>query len=132
VVLNPLRAKAISHPRLYKWSSYRGTAGITEAHPCLTPDEILKHFGYRRPVAQQKYREFVQDGIGSSSIWDDLQAQSLLEVEGFAEGLRHLVIEKQQIREIPKGQRFAGRPTLEKLFARSSGKKDACGVTTGS
>jgi hypothetical protein len=41
-----------------------------------------------------------------------------LGVERFAEGLRHLITEKQQVREIPKGQRFAGRPTLEKLFAQ--------------
>jgi putative transposase len=75
-------------------------------------------------IAQQKYRQFVQDGIGSSSIWDELKAQSLLGVEGFADGLRHLVTEKQQIREIPKGQRFAGRPTLKKLFGqRSPGKR---------
>ena len=47
----------------------------------------------------------------------------LLGVEGFAEGLRHLFTEKQQVREIPKGQRFAGRPTLEKLFARSTSDK---------
>ncbi|MGH7927044.1 MAG: hypothetical protein ACREQV_04550, partial [Candidatus Binatia bacterium] len=37
--------------------------------------------------------------------------------------LRHPVAEKQQIREIPKGQRFAGRPTLEKLFARKTSDK---------
>jgi putative transposase len=123
VVLNPVRANSIKHPRLYKWSSYRGTAGTAQAHPCLTPDEILSHFGQRKLAAQEKYREFVQDGIGSQSIWEELEAQSLLGVEGFAEGLRHLVTEKQQIREIPAGQRFAGRPTLEKLFGqRSSGK----------
>src|SRR5438105_2218990 len=61
--------------------------------------------------------------IGSPSIWDNLEAQSLLGVEGFGEGLRHLVTEKQQISEIPKGQRFVGRPTLHKLFSqRSRGK----------
>ena len=38
-----------------------------------------------------KYSEFAQAGIGGPSIWDDLEAQSLLGVEGFAEGLRHLV-----------------------------------------
>ena len=86
VVLNPVRAKAISHPRLYQWSSYGATAGRAPAHPCLTSDEILNYFGQLKPVAQQKYREFVQDGIGSSSIWDELEAQSLLGVEGFAEG----------------------------------------------
>jgi hypothetical protein len=73
---------------------------------------------------RQVYRDFVQDGIGSQSIWVEVEAQSLLGVEGFAAGLRHLVTEKQQIREIPKGQRFAGRPTLKKLFGqRSPGKR---------
>ena len=119
VVLNPVRAKTISHPRQWKWSSYRATAGTASAHSCLTVDEILSHFGRRKAIAQDKYCEFVQAGIDRPSIWDDLQAQSLLGVEGFAEGLRHLVTEKQQIREIPKGQRFVGRPTLEKLFSQN-------------
>ena len=124
VVLNPIRAKAISHPQQYRWSSYRATAGMGQAHDCLALDEILNHFSQRKAVAQQKYRDFIQDGIGNPSIWDDLEAQSLLGLEGFAEALRYFVTEKQQIREMPKGQRFAGRPTLEKLFSqRSVGKQ---------
>jgi putative transposase len=118
VVLNPVRAKTISHPRQWKWSSYRATAGMVQAHGCLTVDEILSHFGKRKVIAHEKYCQFVQAGIDSPSIWADLEAQSLLGVEGFAEGLRHLVTEKQQLQEIPKGQRFVGRPTLEKLFSR--------------
>jgi REP-associated tyrosine transposase len=123
VVLNPVRAKSIGHPRQWRWSSYRATAGIAETHRCLAVDEILSHFGQRKASAQEKYREFVQAGIGSPSLWDDLKAQSLLGVEGFAEGLRHLVSEKQQIQEIPKGQRFVGRPSLEKLFSQTRGKR---------
>lgn len=89
----------------------------------LRPTKFSIIFGRRKAVAQQKYREFVQDGTGSSSLWDELEAQSLLGVEGFAEGLRHLVTEKQQIREVSKRQRFIDRPTLEKLFAqRTPGK----------
>jgi hypothetical protein len=72
---------------------------------------------------QEKYRDFVQDGIGNRSIWEEPEAQSLLGVEGFAEGLRHLLTEKQEVREIPKGQRFAGRSALEKLFARRTSDK---------
>jgi hypothetical protein len=78
-------------------------------------------------VAQEKYREFVHDGIGGRSIWEELEAQSLLGLEGFAEGLRHLLAKKQQVREIPKGQPFAGRPTLEKLFARRTSDKTTRG-----
>lgn len=121
VVLNPVRAKTTSHPRHYKWSTYQASAGMAQAHPCLTPDEILGHFAQRSAAAQEKYRAFVQDGIGIGSIWEELEAQSLLGVEEFAEGLRHLLTEKQQVREIPKGQRFAGRPTLEKLFGENFG-----------
>jgi len=120
VVLNPVRAKTISHPRQWKWSSYPATAGVAKVSGCIKVDEILSHFGQRRAVAQEKYCEFIQAGIGSPSIWQELEAQSLLGVEGFADGLRRLVTEKQQIREIPKGQRFVGRPSLEKLFSQKS------------
>jgi putative transposase len=117
VVLNPVRAKMVGQSRQWRWSSCRATAGSSQPHACLTVDEILSHFGQRKAAAQQKYGEFVQAGIGSPSIWDDLEAQSLLGVEGFAEGLRHHVTGKRKIREIPKGQRFAGRPALAKLFS---------------
>ncbi len=123
VVLNPVRAKMVGQPRQWKWSSYRATAGSTQPHGCLTVDEILCHFGQRRAAAQRTYSEFVQAGIGNPSIWDDLEAQSLLGVEGFAEGLRHHVSGKRKIREIPKGQRFAGRPALAKLFTQNTRQK---------
>jgi hypothetical protein len=123
VVLNPVRAKATRHPGQWQWSSYRATAGTVQAHSCLTVDEILSHFGQRKSIAQERYCEFVKSGIDTPSIWENLEAQSLLGVEGFAEGLRHLVKDKQQIREIPKGQRFVGRPSLKKLFSeRRHGK----------
>jgi putative transposase len=86
VVLNPVRANTVRHPRQWKWSSYSATAGIVQPHGCLSIDEILSHFGQRKAIAQEKYCAFVQDGIDSPSIWDHLKAQSLLGVEGFAEG----------------------------------------------
>jgi putative transposase len=123
VVLNPVRAKAVRHPGQWKWSSYRATAGVVPAHRCLTVDEILSHFGQRKASARQRYGEFVQAGIDSPSIWENLEAESLLGVEGFAEGLRPLVRDKQRVREIPKGQRFVGRPSLERLFSGRSRNK---------
>ena len=123
VALNPVRAKTVGHPRQWKWSSYRATVGNSQPHSCLTVNEILSHFGQRKTAAQKKYTEFVQAGIGSPSIWDGLEAQSLLGVEGFAEGLRHHVTGKRKIREIPKGQRYAGRPALAKLFQKRSRQK---------
>ena len=40
VVLNPVRAKAVTHPSHWKWSSYSGTAGLAQPHGCLTTDWI--------------------------------------------------------------------------------------------
>ena len=51
-----------------------------------------------------------------SSIWEGLKGQGLLGGEGFAEGLIGYVRGKEGIREIPRGQRYLGRPSLEKLF----------------
>jgi putative transposase len=123
VVLNPVRAKAVDHPRRWAWSSYRATGGLATIPRCLTVDEILAYFGQRRGPAQQKYRSYVAEGISGATIWENLEAQSLLGLEGFAEALRGHITDKQKAREIPKGQRLIGRPSLEKLFKEGGTKK---------
>lgn len=123
VVLNPVRARSVSKPAAWKWSSYRATAGISEPHSCLTVDGVLGQFGKRKTEARARYREFVGDGIGKDSLWEELRGQSLLGVEGFVEGLLPHVAEKVEIREIPKGQRYVGRPTLGALFKDAKGAK---------
>jgi hypothetical protein len=75
--------------------------------------------------AQKKYREFVRDGIGKKSLWEDLQGQSLLGEKGFVEGLMPYVAEKREIVEIPKGQRYVGRPSLAALFNPGQNRKSA-------
>jgi REP-associated tyrosine transposase len=122
VVLNPVRAKTVKHPIEWTWSSYRATGGKSPILSCLKVDDILSHFGQRRGMAQEKYREYVREGIGVTSLWENLEAQSLLGLEGFAEALREHVTGKETIQEIPKGQRFLGRLSLKKLFESTKGK----------
>jgi putative transposase len=119
VVLNPVRAKAVKQPREWAWSSYRATGGLAAVPRCLKVEEILSHFGQRRGPAQQKYREYVGEGIAGATIWENLEAQSLLGLEGFADALRGHVTGKETIREIPKGQRLMGRASLKKLFDKA-------------
>jgi len=85
-------------------------------------NDLLSQFGQRRAAAQEKYRAYVREGIGGTSIWENLEAQSLLGVEGFAEALRDHVTGKETIQEIPKGQRFLGRLSLKRLFETQKGK----------
>jgi REP-associated tyrosine transposase len=123
VVLNPVRAKAVKHPREWAWSSYRATAGQCAIPRCLTVNELLSHFGHRQSTGQEKYREYVSEGIGGVPIWENLEAQSLLGLEGFAEALKDHVAGRQKLREVPKAQRLMGRVSLKKLFEESGGGK---------
>jgi len=127
VVLNPARAKAVKQPREWAWSSYGATGGLAAVPRCLTVEEILSHFGQRRGPAQEKYREYVGEGIAGGTIWENLEARSLLGLEGFADALRGHVTGKETVREIPKGQRLIGRASLKKLFdeaGRGKAKRD--------
>jgi putative transposase len=117
VVLNPVRAKMTEKPEDYPWSSYLATAGKAKPHPCLTTDWILGQFGGKRGKAEQEYRKFVHWGIGRKSIWTEVRGQVLLGEESFVDQLVEHLKKKQAIPEIPRSQRYAHRPTLEKLFA---------------
>ena len=119
VVLNPVRSKAVKQPREWAWSSYRATGGLAAVPRCLKVEEILSHFGQRRGPAQEKYREYVGERIAGATIWENLEAQSLLGLEGFADALRGHVTGKETVREIPKGQRLIGRASLKKLFDKA-------------
>jgi REP element-mobilizing transposase RayT len=116
VVLNPVRAKAAGKPEDWTWSSYRAMAALEEPHLCLTTDWILGQFGSKRRQAATKYREFVAAGINEKGIWEKVKGQSILGDEDFVDRLHGYVKGQMDIKEIPKRQRYAGRPSLESLF----------------
>ena len=116
VVLNPVRAQITRKPDTYRWSSYRATAGRAPVPPFLAVDWLLAQFGRQRAAAQRKYERFVAEGMGQAAPWERLQGQVLLGDETFVERLRPALQDKRPIREIPRGQRFATRPALARLF----------------
>lgn len=114
VVLNPVRAKMVGHPRLWVWSSYRATVGETKAPGWLTTDWILSQFGQREAPAQERYRAFVAEGRGEPGPWEQVTGQIYLGSEQFV--ARHQP--NRVIRDIPRRQTQAQRPPLETLFQR--------------
>lgn len=116
VVLNPVRGHVKKRPEEWKWSSYRATAGQEGAHSCLTTEWILGQFSRRREEAEKKYRQFVQEGIGKETIWNEVKGQAILGEEAFVEKLIDYVREHKDVVEIPKSQRYINRPGLEKIF----------------
>lgn len=114
VVLNPVRAKAVTRPGDWLWSSYRATVGDLPTPSWLTVDWVLGHFGQRQRSAQAKYRGFVREGIGGPRPWEEVQGQIYLGSEEF--------IEQHQpdrvLAEIPRKQSQAKRPSLKDILAR--------------
>lgn len=114
VVLNPVRVKGGTKTAAWKWSSYRATAGLASVPEFLSTDWLLEQFGKNRRVAQNRYREFVRDGI-TNRPWDQLKGQIYLGSDKFIE--RHSA-EDRELKAIPRAQLHAFKPTLERIFAR--------------
>jgi REP element-mobilizing transposase RayT len=116
VALNPVRAGAVRSARDWPWSSYRATAGMEEAPEFLTTDWVLARF-HRSPArATNLYREFVKQGRGVDA-WTELRGGILLGTDDFVDKLKPLLSDYQTLKEIPRRERLATRPSLDELFS---------------
>jgi putative transposase len=97
------------------------TAGLKKVPEYLSVDWILGVFGTNRKTAQKHYREFVKEGINRKSPWRKLQGQILLGEDSFVEKFKDLLGNKKAIKEIPRQQRYAGRPNLKEIFNPKNG-----------
>jgi len=91
VVLNPARSGMVKQPMQWKWSSYGAMVRQVQAPSWLTVDTILAQFGNRRTAAQQRYKDFVKQGINNGSIWSELRQQIYLGDEKFVKQMQRKV-----------------------------------------
>ena len=119
IVLNPVAAKMVKHPEDYEWSSYRFTAHSIKKPEFLSVDWVLGQFSTQKLAALKGYRDFVAEGMFNppEKPWKNLVGQIFLGGNDFVSGIQELLSEKKQIKEIPKSQRYSGRPFLPDLFA---------------
>ena len=116
IVLNPVRAGMIERPEDYTWSSCRATAGLSPEPAFLHSDGILAQFARERGEARRRYMEFVRAGVGFGGIGDALKSSAILGSDDFLAKLGPALRDKSSLKEIPRSQRFASRPTLEELL----------------
>jgi hypothetical protein len=77
---------------------------------------VLGQFDKNRAQAQKHYREFVKEG-SESRPWEKLTGQIYLGSEKFIE--EHSP-RNQTLKEIPRAQLKASRPSLERIFAKNA------------
>jgi putative transposase len=117
IVLNPVAAGISPSPEAWPWSSYASTAGLASPPELLTTNWILTQFGADLPEARERYCEFVHQGLGKPSFWEDLRGGLLLGGEDFVGRFQPLLSKMQNVEEIPRVQRLAHRPQLDQLLA---------------
>ncbi len=116
VALNPVRAQICKSPQEYKFSSYRQTTGLDQPDGLINIDWVLGQFSDVRSQATAGYRQFVKDGVGKESVFDDLKANIFLGSDDFV--TKHtLLLADEKLLEIPRIQRPDPKPPIENAFA---------------
>ncbi len=113
IVLNPVRARSVTKPQDWPWSSYRATAGKVTAPSWLDVAGVLRHFHRTQVVALHTYQQFIREGIFLDSPWEQVRGQIFLGDEAFLSQMARLV----------KGQRLTNVPFAQTQPTRPSGKK---------
>lgn len=112
VVLNPVRARMVSEPGTWPWSSYAAMIGALPAPPWLRTDWILRQFTVDPRRAAMAYVEFVQAGVTAPSIWTELRGQIYLASDKFLATLPQLP-DNASFGEVPRAQRRPRAHPLE-------------------
>jgi len=125
VVLNPVRAGMVKNPADWAWSSYRASVGLEPAAPWLAVEGLLAQFAKRRSLAQQRYAQFVAEGIKADSPWSNLKGQVFLGDEQFMQRMQvHLQSGKDDV-QIPFAQRRPLPLPLEEIERHAQGRNAA-------
>ncbi len=122
IILNPLRAGFVKRPEEWRWSSYQPTIGEAKRPPFLTTEWILSQFGKKKREAVKKYKKYVLEGIKEDSPWKLLTGQIVLGTESFLEKFNELLKGKEVVKEVPRVQRYATRPSLSRIFEEGKTK----------
>lgn len=124
VVLNPVRARMVSEPGAWPWSSFAAMVGQADAPPWLDVPQVLALFGSERQAARQEFVRFVLQGIGAASPLSKVSCQFLLGDEGFCKSLAGKPINGNAI-EVKRVRRRATVQPLEDYFPRWRGAKES-------
>ncbi|MCG2725929.1 MAG: transposase [Elusimicrobia bacterium] len=122
IVFNPVRAGMVKDIKNWKWSSYPAMVGLEEAPEYLSVNWLLGQFGNNRTAAQRLYKQFVQEGINKTLLWDEIKGGIFLGSEKFIKKFGKILSHKNDMKEIPRIQRKAGRPEISKLLKKSLNK----------
>lgn len=133
VHLNPVRGKVLGQGgpgqrrqrlRDYKWSSYRGYAGLGKGYGFAEEELILAEVGGPVKGRRLRYRRFVEEGLlrEIDSPWEAVQWQTVLGSESFVrkmqDRLKGLAKARPEVTALRRGRALIEPRELVKMVAR--------------
>ena len=109
----------------WSWSSYRATAGMADTPAWLKTDWILSSFSAKRAEAIERYRAFIAEGKNQPPLWVQLKNQIYLGTDAFVEKMQSKKPAKEDLSEIPLGQRRPMAKPLKHYTARGGDRDKA-------
>ena len=126
--LNPVRARLVSDPSRYAWSSYSVYVGMGKGLEWLEKGFILSQISSDERRAQRGYEKYVKEGARQKMErpLEKVVGSTVLGSEGFIEWVRARWIEKKDVsRDVPALRSLVRWPDLsmilketEKVFGR--------------
>jgi putative transposase len=115
VVLNPVRATIVEHPRDFRWSSYAATAGLVPIPAWLHVERLAPYFGADGSW-RTNYIQFVDRGIQTPDpIWRGLRRNIFLSSEQWLVAMKQRITCRRRKMDIPHDHRAAGRPAMRRI-----------------
>ncbi|QNA90700.1 addiction module toxin RelE [Massilia sp. Dwa41.01b] len=125
IVLNPVRARAVSSLDDWQWSSHHLIVGGDDASPrWLERDWLLSQFGDIRAEARSAYRAFVLAGIDQPSPLAAARHQILLGDDAFV-SRHHDLQRSEELVEAVKAERRAVALPLAEYRTRYADRNEA-------
>lgn len=122
IAMNPVKAKLVSGPEQWRWSAHNEIIGRKNVFGVIDHKETLKLFDNNRKKAISAYRSFLKkDTINEFNIKDELKGRFILGSEEFIEKIKKHFYSKEMVGEIPKQERYIGRPALSEIFKKKKG-----------
>lgn len=113
--LNPVRARCVRRPELYRWSSYRGYHHLRRAVAWVTYRSVLGEFAQDQDKARAAYRRFVSAGTQEKpqSPFSQAFRGVLVGSRAFVDRVREMLGDAEPDPAIPEIAQLRGRPSLE-------------------
>ncbi len=102
-------------PAEWLWSSFQAMRGQATCPEWLSTDGLLAQFAQRRAMARCRYRQFVLEGVGQESIWQDLHRQIFLGDASCVKRMQAYLDDVSLDSNIPKAHRRPPSRPLEEI-----------------